>query len=141
MGDNPTPSALQVRAAVAVAAPSHRFGDDVIAMAEAAAATRWAEVTLAEQEALTSAGRCQPGDVLGSAEGDVVVIGGELTDVACDLLDRLLSAGGEMATLVVGPDPALGDAVCGHLSSVHPTIEVIRYDGGPEGVPLQVGVE
>ena len=46
-----------------------------------------------------------------------------------------------MATLVVGSDPALGDAVSRHLSVVHPTIEVIRYDGGPEDVPLQVGVE
>ena len=89
-------------------------------MAEAAAATRWAEVTVAEQEALTSAGRCQPGDVLGSAEGDVVVIGSDLAAVACDLLDRLLSAGGEMATLVVGADEALGDAVCRHLAARAP---------------------
>jgi uncharacterized protein len=141
VGVVPTRSPVQGLAAIAVADPDRRFGDDVIAMAEAAAATRWAEVTVAEQEALTSAGRCQPGDVLGSAEGDVVVIGADLAAVGCDLLDRLLSAGGEMATLVVGPDTALGDAVCGHLSAVHPTIEVIRYDGGPEGIPLQVGVE
>jgi dihydroxyacetone kinase-like predicted kinase len=141
VGVVPTRSAVQGLAAIAVADPARRFGDDVIAMAEAAAATRWAEVTLAEQEALTSAGRCRLGDVLGSAEGDVVVIGSDLAAVCRDLLDRLLSAGGEMATLVVGPDPTLGDAVCGHLASVHPTIEVLRYDGGPEGVPLQVGVE
>ena len=136
-----TRSPVQGLAAIAVADPGRRFGDDVIAMAEAAAATRWAEVTIAEQEALTSAGRCQPGDVLGSAEGDVVVIGRDLAAVSCDLLDRLLSAGGEMATLVVGPDGALGDVVCRHLATRHPTIEVTRYDGGPEGILLQVGVE
>jgi DAK2 domain fusion protein YloV len=141
VGVVPTRSPVQGLAAIAVSDPARRFGDDVIAMAEAAAATRWAEVTLAEQEALTSAGRCRTGDVLGAAEGDVVVIGSDLAAVCRDLLDRLLSAGGEMATLVVGPDTALGDAVCGHLASAHPTIEVIRYDGGPEGVPLQVGVE
>lgn len=141
VGVVPTRSPVQGLAACAVGDPGRRFGDDIIAMAEAAAATRWAEVTLAEQEALTSAGRCQPGDVLGSAEGDVVVIGHDLAHVACDLLDRLLSAGGEMATLLVGPDEELGDAVCGHLSSVHPTIEVMRYGGGPAGIPLQVGVE
>jgi DAK2 domain fusion protein YloV len=141
VGVVPTRSPVQGLAAIAVSDPDRRFGDDVIAMAEAAAATRWAEVTIAEQEALTSAGRCQPGDVLGSAEGDVVVIGADLAAVGCDLLDRLLSAGGEMATLVVGPDTSLGDVVCGHLSSAHPTIEVIRYEGGPEGIPLQVGVE
>lgn len=137
----PTASPVQGLAAVAVADATRRFGDDVIAMAEAAAATRWAEVTVAEQEALTSAGRCRPGDVLGSAEGDVVVIGPDQAAVACDLLDRLLSAGGELATLVVGPDPALGDAVCRHLAARHPFVEVTRYDAGPAGVPLQVGVE
>jgi dihydroxyacetone kinase-like predicted kinase len=124
-----------------VADPGRRFGDDVIAMAEAAAATRWAEVTVAEQAALTSAGLCTPGDALGSAEGDVVVVGSELADVARDLLDRLLSAGGELVTLVVGPDAALGDAVCRHLSRAHPTVEVTRYEGGADGVPLLVGVE
>ena len=137
----PTRSAVQGLAALAVADPFRRFGDDVIALAEAAAATRWAEVTVAEQEALTSAGRCLPGDVLGSAEGDVVVIGADLRAVACDLLDRLLSAGGEMATLVVGGDPTLGDAVGAHLAAVHPTVEVVRYAGGAGAVPLLVGVE
>jgi uncharacterized protein len=137
----PTCSPVQGLAAIAVADPARRFGDDVIAMAEAAAATRWAEVTRAEQEALTSAGRCQPGDVLGSAEGDVVVIGRDPGTASCDLLDRLLSAGGELATVVVGSDDALGDAVCAHLAAVHPTVEVARYAGAPSGVLLQIGVE
>jgi dihydroxyacetone kinase-like predicted kinase len=128
-------------AAVAVADPERRFGDDVIAMAEAAAATRWAQVTIADQEALTSAGRCRPGDALGSAEGDVVVVGPDVPEVACELLDRLLGAGGELATLVVGDDRELGDAVCAHLAAIHPTVEVARYDGGPAGVLLLVGVE
>jgi DAK2 domain fusion protein YloV len=141
VGVIPTRSPVQGLAAIAVSDPDRRFGDDVIAMAEAAAATRWAEVTVAEQEALTSAGRCQPGDALGSAEGDVLVIGSDLGTVACELLDRLLSAGGEMATLVVGPDDGLGDTVCRHLATAHPTIEVARYGGGPSGIPLQVGVE
>jgi hypothetical protein len=70
-----------------------------------------------------------------------VVVGPDLQAVARELLDRLLGAGGELATLVVGPDPALGDAVCAHLSAVHPTVEVARYDGGPPGVLLLVGVE
>jgi len=137
----PTRSPVQGLAAVAVADPERRFGDDVIAMAEAAAATRWAEVTVADQEALTSAGRCRPGDALGSAEGDVVVVGPDVPEVACELLDRLLGAGGELATLVVGDDRELGDAVCAHLAAIHPTVEVARYDGGPAGVLLLVGVE
>jgi dihydroxyacetone kinase-like predicted kinase len=136
-----TRSPVQGLAAIAVSDPARRFGDDVIAMAEAAAATRWAEVTVAEHEALTSAGLCQPGDALGSAEGDVLVIGSEPAAVACELLDRLLSAGGELATLVVGSDEELGDVVCRYLASAHPTVEVTRYGGGPSSIPLQVGVE
>ena len=141
VGVVPTRSPVQGLAALAVADRGRRFGDDVIAMAEAAAATRWAEVTVAEQEALTMAGTCRPGDVLGSAEGDVLLIGHDLAAVSCELLDRLLSAGGEMATLVVGRDEALGDEVCRHLTTRHPTIEVTRYGGGADGILLQVGVE
>jgi len=137
----PTRSPVQGLAALAVADPSRRFGDDIVTMAEAAAATRWAEVTVAEHEALTSAGRCAPGDVLGSAEGDVLLIGGEPVAVACELLDRMLSAGGELVTVVAGSDTDLADVVCTHLAGVHPTVEVTRYDGAPEGVRLQVGVE
>jgi uncharacterized protein len=141
VGVLPTRSPVQGLAALAVADRARRFGDDLIAMAEAAAATRWAEVTIAEQEALTMAGTCRPGDVLGSAEGDVLLIGDDLAAVSCELLDRLLSAGGEMATLVIGRDEALGDQVCRHLATAHPTIEVTRYGGGADGILLQVGVE
>jgi DAK2 domain fusion protein YloV len=136
-----TRSPVQGLAAIAVADPSRRFGEDVIAMAEAAGATRWAEVTVADQEALTSAGRCRAGDALGSAEGDVVVVGPDPATVACDLLDRLLGAGGELATLVDGSDESLGDAVSAHLAAVHPTVEVARYAGGSPEALLLVGVE
>ncbi|HEY0506722.1 MAG TPA: DAK2 domain-containing protein [Blastococcus sp.] len=141
VGVVPTRSPVQGLAAIAVSDPARRFADDVISMAEAAAATRWAEVTVAGQEALTSAGLCRSGDGLGAVDGDVVVLGPDVAAVACELLDRLLSAGGEMATLVVGADDDLGDTVCLHLSTAHPTIEVTRYGGGPSDVLLQVGVE
>jgi DAK2 domain fusion protein YloV len=152
----PTRSPVQGLAALAVADPARRLGDDVVAMTEAAAATRWAEVTVAEQEALTSAGRCRAGDVLGSADGDVVVLGADPVAVSRELLDRLLSAGGELATVVVGAEcdgagdrgggsggglAGLGDAVCAHLAAAHPAVEVVRYAGGPGAVPLLIGVE
>jgi hypothetical protein len=53
----------------------------------------------------------------------------------------MLSAGGELVTVVAGSDTDLADVVCTHLAGVHPTVEVTRYDGAPEGVRLQVGVE
>ena len=77
----PTRSPVQGLAAVAVHDPDRRFEDDVIHMAESAASTRWAEVTVAEREALTSAGRCQAGDVLGLIAGEVVAIGSDVVVV------------------------------------------------------------
>ena len=97
----PTRSPVQGLAAVAVHDEGRRFGDDVIAMAEAAAATRWGEVFLATRDALTMAGPCRAGDVLGLVDDEVVVIGGELPPVAAELLARMLSGGGELVTLVL----------------------------------------
>src|SRR5690606_10128987 len=56
----PTHSPVQALAALAVRDPQRDFDDDVIAMAEAAGACRYAEVCRASREALTVVGRCQP---------------------------------------------------------------------------------
>ena len=98
----PTRSPVQGLAAVAVHDAARRFDDDVVAMAEAAAATRFAEVTIAQREALTSVGVCQPGDVLGLIDGEVVEIGRGLVSVAFSLVDRLLGVGVELMTVLVG---------------------------------------
>ncbi len=134
----PTRSPVQGLAAVAVADPGQRFSDDVISMTEAASATRWAEVVLAEHEALTSAGRCHPGDALGVVEGEVVVIGPAQLAVTCELLDRLLAGGGELVTLVGG---RLAEAAATHLAARHPTVEVAVHPLGPGARALLVGVE
>ena len=126
---------------MAVADPGRRFGDDVIAMAEAAAATRWARGHRRRARGAHLRGLCRPGDALGSAEGDVVVIGADLAAVACDLLDRLLGAGGELATSWWAPTRRWASAASRHLAATHPTVEVVTYEGGAAAVPLLVGVE
>ncbi len=138
-----TKSPVQAIAALAVRDPNRRFSEDVIAMAEAAAATRWAEVTVAYRDALTLAGPCHAGDVLGLVEGEVVLIGTELAAVATELLDRLLGGGGELVTLVTGADaPAgFGDTLGEHLSASWPFAEHQVYDGGQPHYPLLIGVE
>src|SRR6266545_5159213 len=67
----PSRSPVQALAALAVRDEARRFDDDVIAMAEAVGACRYAEVTTASREAITVAGRCQPGDILGLVDGEV----------------------------------------------------------------------
>jgi DAK2 domain fusion protein YloV len=143
VGVVPTHSPVQALAAMAVRDSSRRFHDDVIAMAEAAGACRWAEVTIAVREALTMAGRCVAGDVLALVEGEVNLIGQDLHDTAVILLDRMLAAGGEMLTLIVGADapPDLGDLLAAHVAQAWPFVEVHVYHGGQPHYPLLVGVE
>jgi DAK2 domain fusion protein YloV len=139
----PTRSPVQALAALAVRDAGRRFEDDVIAMAEAAGACRFAEVTHASREALTVAGRCQPGDVLALVEGEVNLIGSDLVDTSRDLLDRLLAGGGELVTLMLGADaPAgLADNLRAHLAQRWPFVETQVYDGGQPNYPLLVGIE
>lgn len=138
-----TRSPVQGIAALAVADAGRPFREDVVAMAEAAAATRTAEVVVADQAGWTMAGPCRPGDVLALVDGDVVAIGADVGAVARELLDRLLNAGGELVTLVLGVDapPTLAGTVRAHLRVRWPFCEVHLLDGGQPRAVLLVGVE
>jgi uncharacterized protein len=139
----PTRSAVQALAAIAVHDPARRFDDDVVAMAEAAAATRHAELTIADEEALTAVGICAPGDVLGLIDGDVVEIGRGLLAVAFNLVDRLLGVGAELMTVLVGTDapPRTGELIQAHVRRRAPLTDVSVYDGGQTDHPVIIGVE
>jgi dihydroxyacetone kinase-like predicted kinase len=139
----PTRAAVQGLAALAVHEPRRRFDEDVVAMTSAAGATRYAELTVAEREAWTSAGVCQAGDVLGLIDGDVAVIGGDPTATAVTVLERMLSAGGELVTLITsdaapeGLVAALEEQVrAGHLA-----VDTVVYPGGRQRALLLIGVE
>jgi len=140
----PTKSPVQGLAAVAVHDDQRRFDDDVIAIAEAAAATRFAEVTVAVRDAITMAGRCAAGDVLGLIDGEVVQIGGDIAGTGIGLVDRLVAAGGELVTVLSGSDPGAGEAaeaVAAHVRATFPFVEVSCYAGGQPHYPLLIGVE
>ncbi len=139
----PTRSPVQALAAVAVHDPARRFGDDVVAMAEAAAATRHAELVRADADALTSAGPCRAGDVLGLIDGDVIEVGADVTAVALRVVDRLLGVGGELVTVVPGRDAPrhLADLLRRHVAARALGVEVVVLDGGQPDVPLLLGIE
>ncbi|WP_344386688.1 DAK2 domain-containing protein, partial [Asanoa iriomotensis] len=139
----PTRSPVQALAALAVRDPGRAFDDEVIAMAEAAGACRYAEVCYASRDALTMAGPCRRGDVLALVEGEVHLVGTDLADTCRELLDRLLGGGGELVTLVTGADapPGLAAALTAHAAAHWPFVEVHAYPGGHPHYPLLVGVE
>lgn len=139
----PTRCPVQALAALAVRDPDRPFDDDVIAMAEAAGACRYAEVTTASRQALTVAGPCQPGDVIALVDGEVNLIGTDLAATCRDLLDRMLTASGELVTLLLGaqaPD-GLADQLTAHVAAAWPFVEVHVFRGGQPHYPLLVGVE
>ncbi|PBC60889.1 dihydroxyacetone kinase [Streptomyces sp. Tue6028] len=139
----PTRSAVQGIAALAVHEPDRRFDEDVVAMTSAAGATRHAEVVVAERQSWTMAGICQAGDVLGLIDGDVAVIGSDVTATAESVLDRMLAAGGEMVTLVLGDEAP--ESVVPHLEArvreSYLAVDTVVYRGGRQGALLLIGVE
>ncbi|MEV5354338.1 DAK2 domain-containing protein [Streptomyces sp. NPDC052693] len=139
----PTRSAIQGIAALAVHEPERRFDEDVVSMTSAAGATRYAEVTVAEARSWTMAGICQAGDVLGLIDGDVAVIGSDVTATAEAVLDRMLAAGGEMVTLVLGDDvpDAVGERLEGRVREGYLAVDTVVYRGGRQGALLLIGVE
>ncbi|GGQ96920.1 DAK2 domain-containing protein [Streptomyces althioticus] len=139
----PTRSAVQGIAALAVHEPERRFDEDVVAMTSAAGATRYAEVTVAERQSWTMAGICQAGDVLGLVDGDVAVIGQDLSETALAVLDRMLAAGGELVTLVVGDDApeSVADRLEARVREGYLAVDTVVHHGGRQGSVLLIGVE
>ncbi|MGW6474356.1 DAK2 domain-containing protein [Streptomyces sp. JHA19] len=139
----PTRSAVQGIAALAVHEPERRFDEDVVSMTSAAGATRHAEVAVAEHRSWTSAGICQAGDVLGLIDGDVAVIGADVTAVAETVLDRMLAAGGELVTLVLGDEApgTIAEQLEDRVREAYLAVDTVVYRGGRQGALLLIGVE
>ncbi|TLW90867.1 DAK2 domain-containing protein [Saccharomonospora piscinae] len=144
----PCASPVQVLAALAVHDRSRGAGADVVAMAEAAAATRRGEVVVATEDAITWVGRAGGGDVMGFIDGEVVLIeppdgAGGVTRAAVGVLDRLLAVGGELVTVLLGAaaPPGVADALDAHLRAERPDVELVCYSGGQTDAVLLMGVE
>ncbi|WP_353950674.1 DAK2 domain-containing protein [Knoellia sp. S7-12] len=139
----PARTAVQGLAALAVVDFDKGLRENAISMTSAAVATRHGAVSIASREVLTWAGSVSVGDILGIVSGDVALIGDDLTQTALEVLDRLLSGGGELVTLVSGADAdeAFIDAVEDGLAKRHAEVEVVRIAGGQQVYPLLVGVE
>ena len=139
----PTLAQVQGLAALAVHEPGRSFDQDVLEMTATARHARHGAVTVAARRAITMAGPCEPGDVLGVVGGDFAVVGDDLYAVAAEVLERLVGGGGELVTIVSGGDaPADLAARCAaYVEERHPAVDVVVYDGGQERYPLLVGVE
>ncbi len=139
----PAGSMVQGLAALAVHDADRQAVDDGYTMARAAAAARHGSVRVATEEALTWAGTCQPGDGLGIAGDEVLIVGEDVTAAGAGLIDLLLVAGGELVTVLTGDgvDPSVGEALQEHVHRQHLGAELVTYHTGHRGDALLIGVE
>jgi DAK2 domain fusion protein YloV len=143
VGIIPTRAQVQGLAAMAVHEPSADFESAVVAMSSAAGHARHAAISVSQSAAMTSAGHCERGDVLGILEGDVVIIGTSLAEVAWQLVLRLLNAGGELLTLVRGTGAGhdLPTEITARVRQRFPMVDVEVLEGGQSRYPLLLGLE
>ncbi|KQT91189.1 Dak phosphatase [Marmoricola sp. Leaf446] len=138
----PTRAQVQGIAALAVHEPGRSLDNDVVHMTDAARGARHGALTVATEPAMTTAGPCAPGDVLGAVQGDFVIVGEDLFEVATGVLERLLGTGGELVTLVAGAEAGDLAQACEHwVGHTHPGVDVLVLAGGQEHYPLLVSVE
>ncbi|MDH6197238.1 DAK2 domain fusion protein YloV [Mycobacterium frederiksbergense] len=139
----PAGSMVQGLAALAVHDEDREAVDDGYTMARAAAGARHGAVRVATEEALTWAGTCKPGDGLGIAGDEVLIVGPDITAAAAGLIDLLMVAGGELITVLTGDgvDAAVGEALQAHVHREHLGAELVTYHTGHRGDALLIGVE
>jgi DAK2 domain fusion protein YloV len=139
----PTASMVQGLAALAMHEADRQAVDDGYTMARAAAAARHGSVRVATEEALTWAGTCEPGDGLGIAGDEVLIVGKDVATAGAGLIDLLLAAGGELVTVLTGAgvDAAVGEALAEHVHREHIGTELVTYHTDHRGDALLIGVE
>jgi DAK2 domain fusion protein YloV len=129
----PTQTQVQGLAALAVHEPDADVDAAVAAMSAAAGHVRHAAVH-----------RADPGtDAHGVLDGEVVEVGADVGEVAARVADRLLRAGGELLTVVLGAEAprGLAEQLSGQIRQRHPALEVQVLDGGQPEALVLLGLE
>ncbi|MFZ0903983.1 MAG: DAK2 domain-containing protein [Mycobacterium sp.] len=144
----PTGSMVQGLAALAVHEPGRQAVNDGYTMARAAGAAKHGSVRIATETALTWAGTCEPGNGLGIAGDEVLIVAPDVALAAIGLIDLLLAAGGELVTVLVGADidgdgdgAIVSERLQAHIHDRHPGTELMTYHTGHRGDALLIGVE
>jgi hypothetical protein len=140
----PTRTMPEALAALVVYDPEADVDENVAEMSEAVDAVRSGEVTRAVRDSKADVGPISQGDWMGIVDGDgIVAVGTELLSTVMDLLDRLLTADGELLTVITGSEaePAVTELILDAVADRHPDVDVEVHRGGQPLYPYLFGVE
>ena len=104
-------------------------------------AVRSGSVARASRSAKIGEVDVEEGEFLGLVEGEPVASGNVLEPVAMDVLARLVGAGADVLTVLVGDGAGEPDAVVESIRAAHPGVEVEVHQGGQPHYPLLFAVE
>jgi DAK2 domain fusion protein YloV len=140
----PTCSMPEALAALVFYDPESTSEANAAAMSDAAAAVATGEVTQAVRDTNSDAGAVRAGDWIGLVRGDgLVAIGGTMVAASCSLLDKLVTPGRELMTIITG-DLATARAteeIVAYVSENFDGVEVEVHAGGQPLYPYLFGVE
>jgi DAK2 domain fusion protein YloV len=140
----PTCSMPEALAALVFYDPESTSELNAAAMSDAAAAVATGEVTQAVRDTNSDAGSVRAGDWIGLVRGDgLVAIGGTMVAASCSLLDKLVTPGRELMTIITG-DLATARAteeIVAYVADNFDGVEVEVHAGGQPLYPYLFGVE
>lgn len=140
----PTCSMPEALAALVFYDPESTSEINAAAMSDAAAAVATGEVTQAVRDTNSDAGAVKAGDWIGLVRGDgLVAIGGTMVAASCTLLDKLVTPGRELMTIITG-DLATARAteeIVAYIADNFDGVEVEVHAGGQPLYPYLFGVE
>ncbi len=123
--------------------PQARLDDNAASMRLAAGRVIAGEVTRAVRDSRSPQGPIAAKDWLGMSATGLEVVGADLADAACALLDRLVSQGHEIVTIIEGDGATAGDTrrVTQWLAEHRPAVTAEVHHGGQPLYPYLFSIE
>ncbi len=102
------------------------------AMEQSSAAVQSGQVTFAVRDSVFENQEISEGDILGIANGSIMVVGNDVTDTLLELVEKMLQDDSEIITLFYGEDVSQEDAekVVDVLAQRYDDLEVELHSGG-----------
>jgi dihydroxyacetone kinase-like predicted kinase len=121
--------------------PSLSAEENEASMNEALEQVATGEVTVASRDVELDGVAVRKGAYLGLAQGQAVASSPDFQEVACAVVDRLLSIGAGVLTILTGDEEPELTGVLNRIEERHPDVELDVHPGGQPHYPLLLSAE